>query len=356
MKKEDKINGHFYPTPMYELKNLNNKIGKAKIFIKRDDLIGVALGGNKLRKLDYIVQDAKESGCNVLLTYGGVQTNHGRLTAAMAAKAGMKSVIICFGSKEEFEDLSGNLILDRMLGSEVIFVEVENYRSTSTQEFHNHYGDKINDITDKVVEEYESKGDKVYIIPGGGHNIVAVQGYMDVVKEIMDQMNNMNNRIDYVVAGFGSGATYAGLLLGKKYYKAPFKIIGISTSYQEEYDINRLLEYLRECNAQLNLDIEDITKEELVFYNDYMGEGYNMPDRKTREHIYELAQTEGIFVDPAYTGKVYRGVRDLVDKEIVSKDSNVLFIHTGGIPGIYTKAHLEAMQVELWGEENYRVF
>lgn len=342
-----KVKTGIYPTPLHKLENLSKTLGKAKIFIKRDDLTGFAFGGNKLRKLDYIVADAKEKGCNTLLTYGGIQTNHGRLTAAAAAMHGMKSIIMCYGKPPEYA--SGNLLLDLMLGSEVFFMDTTEVRKLSKENVVDGYINLKKNATDKVINQCKAQGDDVYIVPIGGHSVIGTVGYIEAIKEIMDQLEFQEETIDYVLSGLGSGGTFAGLYLGALYYKAPFKIMATTVSDKSESEMHELVEFMNNCNQELNLGLDEIKLEDLDYFNNYYELGYNVPDENTRENMYLLARQEGIFVDPCYTGKTFSALVDLVDKEIIPKDKSVLYIHTGGTPGIYTKEHVDAMQLELWG-------
>lgn len=321
------------PTPIQKLENITKKVN-ANIYIKRDDMTGLGLGGNKLRKLDYLVADAIENKCNVLLTYGGVQTNHGRLTAAAAAKFNMKSVIVCFGN--EPKDESGNLILDKMLNADVRFVQID-LNDNKDKVF-----ERLNTVTENIVKQYEKKGDKVYIIPIGGSNTIGTYGYIECVKEILNQ----NIQIDYVVTALGSGGTFSGLWLGAKYYKAPFEVIGISVGQRGDNANKDLVKLINETSEKNNLGIE--CKENDIWVEDkYFGKGYNIPDAKTREIIYYLAQTEGIFVDPCYTAKAFNGMLDLIKIGKIKPNKNILFIHTGGAPALYTTEHLKEIQADV---------
>lgn len=344
--KHKKVMTGIYPTPLHKLNNLTESIGKAEIFIKRDDMTGFAFGGNKLRKLDYIVADAKDKGCTTLLTYGGVQTNHGRLTAAAASMFNMKSVIMCYGEPPEYA--SGNLLLDRMLGAEVYFMDTTAVRKLPSDKIYEGYMGLKKRSTDAVIEQYEKNGEKVYIVPIGGHSVVGTIGYIDAVKEMMDQLSSMGEKIDYLVCGLGSGGTFAGLWLGAKYHGADFEVIGATVADKSEKEMHGLVDFMNTCNKELELGLADVKLEDLNYVNDCYGEGYNIPDEQTRKNMYMLAQKEGIMVDPCYTGKTFSALLNLVEKEIIPSTSKVLYLHTGGTPGIYTKEHADAMQEELW--------
>lgn len=352
----EKVNVGNINTPLEYMPRLTEKLGKGKLYIKRDDLTGLAFGGNKSRKLDYIVKYALDNGYTTLLTYGGVQTNHGRMTIAAASKFGLKSILMCYGDKPELA--TGNLVLDRMLGAEIVFMDVSEARKMPPgPEQNKAYIDKRIYATNAIMQKYEEQGDKVLIIPIGGHNAIGTAGYIHAVKEIMEQMKDQDINAKYLVAGYGSTGTFAGLWLGAKYYNAPFEVIGVPMSPVPSSK-ESCAEFINSVSETFNLDIKCNPKELRVEQgpdNDkYAGIGYNIPDAKTREYMYMLARTEGIFTDPCYTGKTFRGFCELIQNDIIPKNENAIFLHTGGTPAIWTKEHLDEMQAELWGDDGDR--
>lgn len=353
MNRPEKLKSCFLPTPLHELKNLNKQIGKAKMYIKRDDLTGLGLGGNKLRKLDYIVKDAKDKGYTTLLTFGGTQTNHGRLTAAAAAANGMKCIICCYGKPPE--KMSGNLVLDRIMGAEVIFLDTTEikklYNVRPYDEIAHKYKSFKQLCVNEIISAREKLGEKVYVVPIGGHSHLGTLGYCDCVKEIMDQLDEMGESVDYVVTGNGSGGTFAGLLLGMKYYNAPFKVLGVNISKKAKEESDKILADVNETAKHFDMGVT-VDKEDYIYYEDTTGIGYNIPDPETRKVIYQLAQAEGILVDPCYTGKSFAGFLKLIEDEIIPKDSKCIFIHTGGTPALWTEEHLEEINKELWHDIN----
>ncbi len=341
-----KVQTGFYPTPLYEMKNLSKHCGKSKMFVKRDDLTGIGMGGNKLRKLDYIVKDALDKGYTTLLTYGGVQTNHGRLTAAAAAKYGLKCIIMCFGMPPE--EASGNILLDRMMGAEVCFMNTTEVRKLPDDVKSQAYIKLRNDSTNEIISRYEKAGEKVYIVPIGGHCPLGTLGYIEAVKEIMSQLKDLGEKVTDIVTGFGSGGTFAGLWLGAKYYNAPFKVSGIAVAPLAQSVIEAQVNHINEVSKYFDMGIECSLKD-LVIKDGFWGEGYNIPDQKTREYVYLIAKLEGIMVDPCYTGKSLRGYITMVESGEIK--GNSIYLHTGGAPGIYTKEHLDAMQDEIWHDK-----
>lgn len=340
-----KINTGMLNTPLHKLENISKDTG-VNIYIKRDDLTGYGFGGNKLRKLDYLLAEAIEQGCNVLLTYGGPQTNHGRLTAAVAARYGLKCGIIMDGPAPE--KATGNLILDKMFNADLYFMDDTDFKNDED------YSDKYNKLKEKatnaVIKKYEDNGDKVYSIPVGGSSVLGAVGYLQAIDEINKQLEEKNIVIDHMVSGYGSCGTYAGLLLGSKYYESKFDVIGICVSHKNDEAIQKHIEYMNEISKTYELDIE-ITKNDIRVEKGYVGIGYNIPDEETRKCVYYVAGKESVVLDPCYTGKAFNGLLKMIESGKIAKGSNVLFLHTGGTPGIFSEGHSSAMQEELWGEE-----
>ena len=210
MKPEEvkKIPLGLFPTPLQRMSNLERELGCGPLYIKRDDLSDLGLGGNKIRKLEYLVADAIQQGCNTLLTYGGPQTNHGRLTVAAAVRNGMKSILILHGAKPDY--LSGNLVLDKMMGADLYFTEGD--------------GEEQKALAQKVMAEYGARGDKVYEIPVGGSNVLGALGYLMMIPELMKQLDEMGASAKYLVTGSGSLGTFCGLWAGAKYFRAGFEV------------------------------------------------------------------------------------------------------------------------------------
>lgn len=289
-----KVHTGLFPTPLYKLENLSSQL-KSNIFIKRDDLSGLGFGGNKLRKLDYLVKEAKDNGYTALMTFGGVQTNHGRQTAALR-KA----------------------------------------------------------VARKVIEMYEAKGEKVYEMPAGGSTPLGVMGYFTAVKEMMEQLKEMDQKIDYVVCASGSNGTFSGLWLGSRYYNAPWEVIGATVSPYSKQNNVTMAALINAASEKFELGIT-AEPDELRILGDYWGAGYDVPDEKTYQTIYRLARTEGLFVDPTYTGKGFTALLDLVESEKIPAGSNVLFIHTGGLPALWSEQHAAQFTKELWTGKEHTV-
>lgn len=335
MKVEDRKKLHLgeYPTPLEPLENLTRKYGKGKLYIKRDDIAGPAFGGNKTRKLEYIMKEALDEGYTAMLTVGGPQTNHGKTTVAAAVRLGLKPILVLSGSAPDY--LSGNLTLDAMMGADIVFA-----------------GDGRGDAVQATIERYEKQGDKVYNLPAGGTAMTGVVGYIMAVQEIMAQLEEQDIHPKYLVCAVGSLGTYGGLNLGVRYFKAPFQIIGVPVSPPTPDLKERAAKFMNEVSQFYEMGIH-IDPEELIINNGpadapYSGEEYNKPDPITRKYMFEIAREEGIILDPTYTGKAFRGFLDMVETGFIKPDEDAIFLHTGGATAVWTKEHLDDMQQELF--------
>ncbi|MDP3387245.1 MAG: D-cysteine desulfhydrase family protein [Eubacteriales bacterium] len=342
MKTFEKLNTGMINTPIHKLDNISRDL-ECNIYIKRDDLTGYAFGGNKLRKLDYLLADALNKNCDTLLTYGGPQTNHGRLTAAVAARFGLKCIIIMDGDKPAKP--TANLILDKMMNADLYFLNDTQYRGQ--EDFEQIYHNLKEEKTNEVLKEYEALGHVVYVIPVGGSSTLGALGYFDASAEINQQVKSMGINLDYLVVAFGSAGTYAGLLLGKKQLGLDYGVIGISVSHKSDEMIQKDIRYMNDISQEFDLGIR-ISSDDVWIENGFVQNGYNIPDKETRQCIYYVARQEAIILDPCYTGKAFNGMMNLIQTGAILKGSNILFLHTGGTPGIFSENHLSEFQAELW--------
>lgn len=306
----------FFPTPLQRLENLSKKYSDYNLFIKRDDNTGLASGGNKTRKLQYFIHDVLEKGCDTVITAGAQQSNHCRQTAAACAKAGLECHLL-LGGKEP-ENYNGNLLLSRLLGAKIHFT-----------------GDnrKGEDIV-KLKQELENKGRKAYEIPYGGSNLLGAYGFVDAVKELKNQLLEQNLKIDYIFIASSSGGTQAGLKLGIDLYKLdivliPISIdkIGLGNKTLDEAVLELLHKGQKELNIQKSYSINDAK-----LIRNYDKPGYGVITGNEKMAIKELAQEEGILLDPVYSGRAFYGMLDHLKNSKLKKNSNVLFWHTGGLP------------------------
>lgn len=316
----EKISLAYLPTPIQKLNQIGEEYQK-QIYVKRDDLTGVEYSGNKIRKLEYAVKEALEENCDVLITCGGIQSNHARATAAVASKLGLSCHLVL--SKEEEPALQGNYFLDQLFGAKITFL--------SEKEFEHHH-----QVMETLREEYRKEGKKAYLIPLGASNGIGTFGYANAFFEILEQEKRENIHFDTIVCAVGSGGTYGGLLLGNYLKGENRKIIGVNVSRTNEYFENRVSEILRETFSYLEKPFD-----EGVFTMDirdgYVGPGYAKATEKERNVIVQLARKEGIVVDPVYTAKAFGGMIDELKKGKIEGE-NILFIHTGGLYGLFPAA------------------
>jgi D-cysteine desulfhydrase len=309
-------------TPLEFLPRLTTAVGGPNIFFKRDDLLGLTAGGNKTRKLEFLVADALEKGADTLITCGAVQSNHCRLTLAAAVKEGLKCRLVLEervpGSYNP--EASGNNFLFRLLGVEKIDVVPG--------------GSNMMAAMQRQVEELDRAGRRGYIIPGGGSNPIGATGYVACAQEIQNQLFEKNLRIDRLVVPSGSTGTHAGLIAGFFGCNMNIPIVGIGVS-RDPQDQNPLVYDLVQRTAERVGIREHIPTEAVVSFGEYWRPKYSVPNKKMVEAVNLVAKTEGILLDPVYTGKAMAGLIDLCRKGYFRKGENVLFVHTGGSPGLY---------------------
>jgi D-cysteine desulfhydrase family pyridoxal phosphate-dependent enzyme len=306
-------------TPIDELSVLGKELG-VRIFVKRDDLLDLALGGNKIRKLEFIFGDVLRKNADTVITTGAYHSNHARLTAAFARKTGRDVYLVLTppGSKDS-KDLRGNLLIDRLFDAKIIDAKDP---------------DEAEKIMREIASELERRGRRPYIINRGGAMAPGVLGYAYAMFEILQQLYEMNIKPDYIVAATGTGATQAGLLLGKILAGLDSKIIGISVGRKADYLIEKIYELVLEGARYLNVDIR-FSRDEIIVYDDYTFGGYGVINKDLVKVISDVAFKETILLDPVYTGKAMTGLIDLVNKNVIKKGSNILFIHTGGTPILF---------------------
>lgn len=313
------------PTKIEKLERLTQYLGGPNIYIKRDDQTGTEVSGNKVRKLEFTVKEAQMQGCSLLITCGGIQSNHARATAAVAARLGMRSCLVLRGDKNTPPD--GNHFLDILLGADVRFIS------------HEDYSNKRMKIMESIKEEYEAKGIKAYIIPEGASNGIGTFGYYGAMKEIIDQQNQMGIQFDDIVLAVGSGGTYAGLYLANKVYGNNGKIFGINVCDNEEYFVKKIYDILQESREYYNDDIS-ISKDDISIIDGYVGAGYAKSRPEELEFIQFIAKLEGLILDPVYTGKAMYGMVQEIKKGRFKAQDNILFMHTGGVFGLFPQKEL----------------
>lgn len=311
----------FLPTPLEYAENLTKLLNGPKIIFKRDDCTGLAFGGNKTRKLEYIMADVLEKQAEVIITIGGLQSNWARQTAAAARKLGLKIILVLNGG--EPEEYQGNLLLDSILGCDIRFKPY-----TDEEEQREEAGETP--ITGGIAKEVKKSGKIPYIIPLGGCNPIGNLGYINAVKELKKQSEEKNMNIDYIISAVGTGGTQAGIELGLKLYEMNTKYYGISISRHIKPKSQEITDLCNQTVKYFKLECSQFSPDEIAVNYDYIGEGYAIPTNESIEAIYLVARTEGIILDPTYTGKAMAGLIDLVKRGKFKKSENIVFLHTGG--------------------------
>jgi len=305
------------PTPLEHLPRLSDYLGR-DIFIKRDDFTPVAMGGNKLRKLEFLAADALREGADVLLTAGAIQSNHVRQTAAVAARLGLKCVALLenpIGTHAENYLSNGNRLILDLMDAEVIMV------------------DALHNPTEQLAEEamrLEAQGFRPYIVPVGGSNALGALGYVECAQEIAHQSEGVVDFAAVVVAS-GSAGTHAGLAVGLEHLLPETELVGVTVSRQVEAQLP-LVERLRQSLAE-KLEVQ--TKAPITLWDDYFAPRYGEPNDEGMAAVKLLAQLEGILLDPVYTGKAMAGLLDGISQNRFRREGPLLFIHTGGAPALF---------------------
>lgn len=318
----NKYNLGFFPTPIHYLPNFSSKYPDYNLYIKRDDQTGLASGGNKTRKLEYLINDALNNDCEIILTAGAQQSNHCRQTAAACAMAGLECHLLLGGTKPS--KYNGNLLLSYLLGAKIHFTG------------ENRKGEDLLSLSNKL----KLKGKKCYTIPYGGSNITGAFGFVNAIKELKEQLIEQKLDIDYIFFASSSGGTQAGMILGNYLFNLDVKLCPINID-KEENDMltleKRILNIINDgkkiFNIKKNFQLDDIT-----LIRDYDKDGYGVITQKEVKAIKELASTEGIILDPVYTGRAFYGLLDYLNKKKLKLNSNILFWHTGGLPSNFYSA------------------
>ena len=311
------------PTKIEKLERLSAEL-KANIYIKRDDQTGSEFSGNKVRKLEYLITDALSKGCDLLITCGGIQSNHCRSTVAVATKLGLKSAVLLRISEEPA--VVGNYFLDKLMGADVKFCTREEYSQSRGE------------IMEAMANEYRAQGYNPYVIPEGASNAIGSLGYYNCMLEILEQEKELGVKFDTVVVATGSGGTYAGLYLANEVHKLGKRVIGMAVCDDVEYFTNIAQEISNETLTYLPAEYSsaELKRENIEINDKYVGIGYALSRPEELEFIKKVAQLEGVVFDPVYTGKgIYGLYNELQDGGNIEQNSNILFIHTGGLYGLF---------------------
>jgi D-cysteine desulfhydrase family pyridoxal phosphate-dependent enzyme len=316
------------PTSIYKMANLTDLLGGPDIYIKRDDVMDLAHGGNKTRKLEYVFADALAKGADCVITMGGIQSNHVRQTISGAARLGLEThAILNIPVPELDEELksSGNYLLDVVMDANIHIVEGSDDDCIA----------KMNEVREDVI----SKGKSPYLVPMGASDGIGSLGYMACVREMMIQWENMEINPSHIFVGTGSCGTHGGLLAGLRYFgNTTTKVIGISVSQIEERKVADVKDILRQINEVIDLPDGLISDDDIIVKDAYYGKAYAYPTDEANDAIRLLAKTEGVLLDPVYTGKTMTGMLDMMKKGDLDDAHDIVFLHTGGAPALHPYA------------------
>ncbi len=322
------------PTPLHEAPRLREALGGParcpKLLLKRDDLTGLALGGNKARKLEFLIGDALEQQATVVVTTGAAQSNHARMTAAAARAAGLGVELVL--TTEPNPPVQGNLLLDRLFGATVHYIPPPADPALATS-------DEEEAKVAQVMTSLEARGERPYLIPVGGSSGVGVLGYFTATSELMTQLEEQHDRPARIYFASGSRGTQAGITLGAKHFGAPYQVYGVAVSGGESFKRERALRIANEAATIAGIGTR-VAESDLVTDQNYIGPGYGIPTDACLEAIRLLAQSEGILLDPVYTAKAMAGLIDHVRRRTLDPSSSVVFVHTGGVPALFAHAAL----------------
>lgn len=326
------------PTPLYRLDGISSLYDGFDIHVKRDDQTGLAFGGNKARKLDYMMADVKDQGADCVVTWGGLQSNWCRQVAAAATRLGLRSYLALFKGPAAPAGYDGNLLLDALFDAEIRMFEAGDIENML--EFSN-----VRHVIEPIVSRLRSEGMTPYIAPIGGSLMEGSMagpwgalGYVEAAVEIAEQARGLKAKFDSIVLATGSAGTQAGLLAGVRLLLPDTRVVGISVYGNSE----TVSGYVREIGNRVLKEIGDSDKlrdRDIIVIDDYIGEGYGVFNSQVGGAIRMLARSDGVLLDPVYTGKAMAGMVDLVDNGYFSEGESILFLHTGGTPALFPYRH-----------------
>ena len=317
------------PTPLEPLENLSKLLGGPQIFIKRDDCTGLATGGNKTRKLEFLIGEALQKNADTIITQGATQSNHVRQTAAISARMGLRCEILLehrTGSEDPEYLENGNVLLDRLFGASIKTVPAGTDMDVSLEE---------------SAEEIRKNDGNPYIIPGGGSNPTGALGYVNCAMELVGQLNDRGLKADHLVTATGSAGTQAGLVSGMEGTRSGIPVLGISVGAEKQAQEEKVFNLVKRTTELLEIS-GSVNRDDVVANGDYVGSGYGKPTEGMIEAVQLLAREEGILLDPVYSGKGMAGLIDLVRKGHFSKGENVVFLHTGGSAALFAYRNILA--------------
>jgi D-cysteine desulfhydrase len=309
------------PTPIEELPRLSAFLNGPRILVKRDDQTGLAFGGNKTRKLEFLVAEAQEQGARTLISAGAIQSNHCRQTAAVAARFGLECILVLTGDAPS--QPSANFLLDQLFGARIVTVSDRKDRDRILQE---------------TFDNTVAAGKKPYLVPYGGSSPTGALGYAFAMQELMEQKVHP----DWIVFGTSSGGTHAGLVLGQRVFGFKGKVLGISIDESEDWLKSHVSALASDASEKIGERIQ-FTPDDILATDAYCKAGYGVLTDAEREAVKLFAKYEGLLVDPVYTGRAAAGMIDLIRKGFFKRDETVLFWHTGGQPALFAEKYEKAL-------------
>jgi L-cysteate sulfo-lyase len=317
------------PTPLEPMERISKHLDGPNIWIKRDDCTGLSTGGNKTRKLEFLMADAVEQGADTIITQGATQSNHARQTCAASARLGQECHILLedrTGYHDEAYALNGNVLLDQLHGASISLRPA---------------GSDMDAEMEQLAMQLRDDGKKPYVIPGGGSNETGALGYVNAAFELTYQANERSLNIDHLVHATGSAGTQAGLVVGMQAMNSGIPVYGVGVNAAKQQQEEKVFGLAQRTLDFMGLSQSLVARDDVVANSDYVGEGYGLPTESMIEAVKMLASFEGILLDPVYAGKGFAGLIDLIRKGHFRKGENVVFLHTGGsislfaYPGVF---------------------
>ena len=318
------------PTSFYHMPNLSGFLGGPDIYVKRDDVMDLAHGGNKTRKLEYVFADVLAKNADTIITVGGIQSNHVRQTVSASAKLGLESHIVLNNPVPEREKQalsSGNYLMDKIMGASEYLIDGD---------------DELVQIkVDTLKQELINEGKKPYVVPLGASNGLGSLGYMHCAKELITQWQEFGITPSHIFLGTGSCGTHAGLLMGLRYFgNKSTKVIGISVSQPSEVKRENIRAVLNQIKDVIDVDDNLVTDDDIIVKDEYYGKAYAYPTDEANKAIMLLGEKEGLILDPVYTGKTMAGLIDMVKHGKLENPKDIVFLHSGGAPAIHSYSDL----------------
>lgn len=313
------------PTPLQPLDRLAQTINGPRIWLKRDDLTDCTMSGNKIRKLEFSLAEAKAKGCDTVITVGGVQSNHCRTTALLCAQLGLKCHLVLRGESAKIPD--GNLLLDLLAGAEIAYYPNHEYQARETE------------ILSQWREHYEQQGASVYTIPVGASDGVGLWGYINAAQELRNDFSEHQINPSHIISATGSGGTQGGLTVGNQLFGMGAEVIGINVCDDEDYFLSKVAEDIADWKARFGhiqaVNDFELESNGIKVIDGYVGPGYAKATTAVFDTIKLLAAKEGVVLDPVYSGKAFYGLLDKIEQGYFKGCDDIVFVHTGGVFGLF---------------------